>query len=98
MKVTVRMGKLLGFAELGASIVTIDPRQSQKEMLDTAVHEGVHVAFPTLSEEEVERAALIIAQVPWKLGFRRKIAKKTKTKKKNHKTGKSQSGSKSGLN
>ena len=80
MKVNVQMGKLMGFAEFEGSTVTIDPRQSQKEMLDTAIHEGLHLAFPELSEEDVEKAAQIIAQVPWKLGYRRTIAKKPRKK------------------
>ena len=77
MKVNVQLGKLMGFAEYQGSMVTIDPRQSQKEMLDTAIHEGLHLAFPDMSEEDVEKAALIIAQVPWKLGYRRQKKKKT---------------------
>lgn len=51
--------------------VAIDPRQRQKSMLETAIHEGLHAAFPHLNEHEVRKAEATIAQIPWKLGFRR---------------------------
>ena len=72
MKVNVLVGAIHGLAENinGEGYVTVDPRQSQRDMLDTAIHEGLHIAFPTLSEEEVEKATKIIAQVPWALGYR----------------------------
>jgi hypothetical protein len=70
-KITVTVGKLMGVAQGDGSII-IDPRQCEKEMLATAIHEGLHVAFPELSEDEVIRAERIIAQVPWQLGFRLK--------------------------
>ena len=80
MKVKVVTGVIHGLAEIdnGEGLITIDPRQNQRELLDTAIHEGLHIAFPALSEEEVEDAALIISQVPWKLGFRLKPKKPKK--------------------
>ena len=56
--------------DCSGKVVRIDRRQGQKEMLDTAIHEGLHAAFPHLKEPQIRRAAAIIAQIPWKLGFR----------------------------
>lgn len=70
--------QILGLAESGQkqNEVTIDPRQGDKEMLYTCIHEGLHIAFPELSEDEIIRAERIIGQVPWKMGYRRKKIKK----------------------
>ena len=50
----------------------IHPKQSDQLMLETGIHEGLHIAFPDLKEPEVKKAAKLIAQIPWKLGYRRK--------------------------
>jgi hypothetical protein len=41
-------------------------------MLDTFVHEFLHVAFPKMPENEVARAATLIADNLWLQGYRRK--------------------------
>ena len=85
MKINVVVGVVHGIAENieGEGFITIDPRQSQKEMLITAIHEGLHLVFPLMEEAEVETASIIISAVPWKLGYRRKahkVEKKNKIK------------------
>jgi hypothetical protein len=40
------------------------------EMLDTLVHEFLHVAFPDLSEDAVLEVARDIAVILWDLGYR----------------------------
>lgn len=52
--------------------VTLDPRQSESELLDSAVHEFLHVACPRMSEGSVHRTASVIATALWKMGYRRK--------------------------
>lgn len=44
---------------------------SEKDMLDTTVHELLHALFPDLSEESVTKAGTEIAKVLWKLGYRK---------------------------
>jgi len=39
--------------------------------LDTVIHEGMHGALPYLDEVAVERAATDLANLLWKLGYRR---------------------------
>lgn len=83
-KITVRKRKLgregaLGLAwghiENGkwtsSGLIEIDPRQSEKEEMDTAAHEVLHTEYPDLSEEAVERGAGAIIAVLWRLGFRK---------------------------
>jgi hypothetical protein len=41
-------------------------------MIDTFVHEFLHVAFPNMSENEVAAAATLIADNLWLQGYRRK--------------------------
>jgi hypothetical protein len=51
--------------------IEIDPRQSSKDFLDTLIHEMLHHFWPDLEEEEVSKAARIMASVAWKLRYRR---------------------------
>lgn len=53
-------------------VVSIDPRQPEDEMIDTMVHEFLHVACPHMPENEVARAATLIADNLWRQGYRRK--------------------------
>ena len=73
-RLIVILNKIHGLSENdeGKKIVIIDPRQPQKELLKTAIHEGLHIALPQLSEEEVLDAEGVIAEIPWLLGFRRR--------------------------
>lgn len=52
--------------------VVIDPRQPESELLDTAVHEALHVACPFMGEDKVAKTATIIAETLWRMGYRRK--------------------------
>jgi hypothetical protein len=61
-----------GEADKPTGEVVIDPRQSPSELLDTAVHEALHVACPFMSEAKVAKTATIIADTLWRMGYRRK--------------------------
>lgn len=60
-----------GQADKRTGEVTLDPRQPESEMLDSAVHEFLHVACPYMSEDKVAKTATIIADALWKMGYRR---------------------------
>ena len=77
MKIKICLSKIHGLAEYykGHGEITIDPRQSEREMLDTGIHESIHLAYPEKTEDEVEAASAIIARVVWALGYRRDKAK-----------------------
>jgi hypothetical protein len=52
--------------------VYIDPRQSKSEMLDTLVHEMLHIAYPRMSEKSVRGGSLAISTALWRRGYRQK--------------------------
>lgn len=63
--------KALGLAYQGIGIVEIDPRQCERERLDTLVHELLHLLEPEWTEERVEASAAWLAQILWRQGYRR---------------------------
>lgn len=52
--------------------IYLDPRQNEGELLDSAVHELLHIVCPSMSENNVHRKASVIADTLWKMGYRRK--------------------------
>ena len=60
-----------GQADKVTGDVTLDPRQPSSEMLDSAIHEFLHVACPYMSEKNVASTATIIAESLWNMGYRR---------------------------
>jgi hypothetical protein len=61
-----------GQADKATGEVTLDPRQPESEMLDSAVHEFLHVACPYMAEKNVAATATIVAEALWKMGYRRR--------------------------
>ena len=55
----------------GDHIIEIDPRQCPKEYLDTLIHEGLHELFPRSEENTILRAGTSLANLLWRLGYRR---------------------------
>ncbi len=51
--------------------IEIDPDLEDKTHMDIALHEALHVLFPDLSEESVNNAGIILADLLWRLGYRR---------------------------
>ena len=51
---------------------------NQRE-LETLTHEMLHVAFPEMSEKEVDRAGKVISAVLWQENFRRVLLGKHTT-------------------
>jgi hypothetical protein len=52
-------------------VIEIDPRLSARRELETLTHESLHVAFPEMSEKEVDRAGKVISDVLWQENYRR---------------------------
>jgi len=52
--------------------VYIDPRLSPKDYLDTLIHETIHHCIPKLSENKVLNVSTTIANLLWRLGYRKK--------------------------
>ena len=53
-------------------IIEIDPRQCPKDYLDTLIHESLHEILPRKSEKFILRAASSIANLLWRMGYRKK--------------------------
>lgn len=53
------------------ALVEIDPRQGEKERLDTLLHEATHILFPKLNEMQVRGVAARLTEILWKDGWRR---------------------------
>ena len=51
--------------------IEIDPRQTQKQYLDTIIHELLHWVSPTWNERKVSATARLITRELWKAGYRR---------------------------
>lgn len=51
--------------------IELDPYMDEKTLLDIAIHETTHVVAPDLSEEATDRIGRHVADVLWRLGFRR---------------------------
>lgn len=52
-------------------VIEIDPRQCPKDYLDTLVHEALHELFPKKREKYILQAGTTIANLLWRLGYRR---------------------------
>lgn len=51
--------------------IELDPYMDEKTLLDIAIHETTHVVAPDLSEEATDRIGRHVADVLWRLGYRR---------------------------
>jgi hypothetical protein len=51
--------------------ITVDPNQSELDVLDTCAHEILHAAYWDMGEEAIEEAATDLARALWRLGYRR---------------------------
>ncbi len=51
--------------------IELDPSLDEKTLLEIAVHEAAHVVIPDLDESAVDRLGKQVADVLWRLGFRR---------------------------
>ena len=69
---TTRNSTNFGELDINTGVVSIDPRQPEDEMIDTMVHEFLHVACPSMPEDKVATAATLIADNLWLQGYRRK--------------------------
>ena len=52
--------------------IELDPDLDEKTLLDISLHEGLHVLFPIIDEQEIDNAGKTLADLLWRLGFRLK--------------------------
>lgn len=60
-----------GLAWEKRALVEVDPRQPERDRLDTLLHEAVHILFPKLNEMQVRGVAARLTEILWKDGWRR---------------------------
>jgi hypothetical protein len=60
-------------------VIEIDPRLSPQRELETLTHESLHLAFPEMSEKEVDRAGKVVSAVLWQENYRRIVQGKHTT-------------------
>lgn len=74
-KIKVRFRKLGRERAMGQAwadgVVEIDPRQGQKAILNTLIHELLHICEPEWTESHVNRVANTLAGYIWLARFRR---------------------------
>lgn len=52
-------------------LIELDPELDERTLLDIATHEAAHVVIPDLDESAVDRLGKHVADVLWRLGFRK---------------------------
>jgi len=67
----MRSEKAWGYAVPDRSEIHLDRRLDDKLLLEIASHETIHVLFPYLTEDAVDGAGKTLADVLWRLKFRR---------------------------
>ena len=63
--------KAYGQAFVKENLIEIDPRQKPKTLLDTEIHEFLHIRFPDWSETKVRKEARFLRDYLWKLNYRK---------------------------
>lgn len=62
---------LYGYCYPDTGSVVVAKGLSERDRLGTLLHELVHVALPSTSEDEVERIAALLSRVLWRERYRR---------------------------
>lgn len=60
-----------GWAYIEDNLIQLDPRMDEKTLLEVAAHEVGHIVLPDASEEDIDALGKQIANVLWRIGFRR---------------------------
>lgn len=66
-----RLKSSAGNCNYDSRTIKISPDQSEKDILETAVHELLHAALPHHREDVINLAGRDIAAALWSLGYRR---------------------------
>ena len=56
----------------GSRRIDLVPSMDDNTMLEIALHEGLHVLFPIIDEQEIDNAGKSLADLLLRLGYRRK--------------------------
>ena len=70
-----RRTNLVGYADdprTQGKAITLDSAQSPREYLESVIHECLHCCLWDLDESAVDETARDIAELLWKMGYRRR--------------------------
>lgn len=76
-RITVKWKKLTtawGWAYTDQHLVELDPRMDERTLLEVASHEVGHIVLPEVEEQKIDLLGKQIADVLWRIGFRREEA------------------------
>jgi hypothetical protein len=65
------VGQCWPWSKPRAYTIEIDPRQCPKDYMDTLIHEALHEILPKKKEKFILNAGTTIANLLWRLGYRR---------------------------
>lgn len=66
-----KLSRAWGYADDAKNTIWLDPRQDDAALLNSGIHERLHLSAKYLDESEVTRIAHELAAFVFRLGFRR---------------------------
>lgn len=63
--------KSWGIAHCGMNTIEIDSRLTGKKQMEIMLHESLHIMFPKLTEQEIEKKSILLTNTLWHEGFRK---------------------------
>ena len=63
--------KAYGMSDYGCNTIVIDSRLQGRKHLEVTLHEALHIYFPEKSETFVKNTSRKLANVLWKMNYRR---------------------------
>lgn len=63
--------KAFGLSDYGVNTIVIDSRLHGRKHLEVSLHESLHIYFPEKSETFVKNTARKLANVLWRMNYRR---------------------------
>jgi len=65
-----------GQATIDDNLIEIDIRLGAKRQTEVLLHEGLHLAFPQMTEADVDRAGKLLSRLMWSQNYRRVLMDK----------------------
>lgn len=66
-----KIGRSRAYGQAGQNSIELDERLKGLKHLEILIHEGFHVLFPTLTEEEIINASIRLTKTLWGESYRR---------------------------
>ena len=65
-----------GMADSDTNTIWVDTRLGAKRQTEVLLHEGLHIAFPEMTEADVDRAGKLLSRLMWSQNYRRVLMDK----------------------